>query len=316
MIGASLLVALLLQGGGPSRPAQVTARITPETPAIGEAITIELRVRAPSGSEVRFPALPDSLERLELLDPREVRDASTATFVDRTAVYRLIAFDTGSARLRFADITVRRDGAERRHPVTLPALRIRSVLPADSTGRIPRPARDLLEANGAAWRWLVALVVLAALGYWSWRRWMAWRAARAAAGPDVAERARLGFAHARALALQEAGEHGRYALAHVAVLRRYLSDRFATALPSLTAAELAPVLVASDLPVLPERVTDLLVRAEALAFARAPTGAADAQAMAGAAIALVEDIETAWQARRLRQLRATGLRRTVRRGRP
>ncbi|MEX2182555.1 MAG: hypothetical protein WD771_10970 [Gemmatimonadaceae bacterium] len=313
---AAVLLALLLQGVAPQRAAQVTARISPEAPAIGEVITVALRVRAPVGSEVRFPALPDSAVRVEALDPRAIRDASTASMLDRTAIYRLIAFDTGRATLRFGDVTIRRDGAERRYPVTLPALRIRSVLPADSTGRVPRPARGLLDADTTPWRWIVALVVVALLGYWSVRRWRAWRAERQAAGPDVAVRARLGFEHARALALLEAGETGRHALAHVAVMRRYLSERFPTALPALTAAELAPVLHAAQFPVLPERAVDLLKRAEALAFARAAATSTEAEAIAAAAMALVEDVETAWQARRERQLRDDAARRKTRQRRP
>lgn len=312
----AVALALLLQGAQPQRAAQVTARITPEQPAIGEAISVELRVRAPAGSEVRFPALPDSLERVEPLDPREIRDASSAAYLDRTAVYRLIAFDTGTARLRLGDVTISRDGAERRYPVTLPLLRIRSVLPADSTGRIPRPPRGLMEASTMAWRWFVALAVVLGLGVWAVRRWRRARAERLAAGPDPAERAELGFAHARALALLEAGEPGRHALAHVAVLRRYLSDRFPSASLSLTAAELEPVLRNGDFPVLPDRATELLGRAESLAFARAPATAADAEAMAGASVAVVEDVERALRARELRQLRDENARRKVKRRRP
>ena len=48
----------------------ITARVTPEAPAIGDPITIELRVRAPVGADVRFPVLPDTGTRIEPLDPR------------------------------------------------------------------------------------------------------------------------------------------------------------------------------------------------------------------------------------------------------
>ena len=311
---AALVVALLVQGGAPERAASVTARITPEEPAIGEAITVEVRVRAPAGSEVRFPALPDSLERLEALDPRAIQDASTRNFVDRTAIYRVIAFDTGTARMRLGDVTITRDGATRRHPVNLPGLRIRSVLPADSTGRVPRPPRAFLEVTTVPWRWMVALVVIAVLAYWGWREWRASRAARLAAGPEVAERAVSGFAHARALNLLDAGEHGRHALAHVAVLRRYLSDRFPAAALSLTAAELDPILRGDGFPVLPDRALEVLARAESIAFAHAPATAADAEAIAVAAVSLVRDVETALHARWARQEREdAGRRRFLRR---
>lgn len=297
-------LVLLVQGSlAPVRAPLLSARITPETPAIGEVITIELRVRAPTGSEVRFPALPDSLHRVEALDPRELRDASSATLVDRTAIYRLIAFDTGQATVRLGDVTVRRDGAETRHRVVLAPLRIRSVLPRDRTGRIPRPARAPLDVPSMRWRWWIALVVVFGLGswvLWNWRR--ARRAGREA--PDAAVRARSAFAHARALGLLEVGEPGRHALAHVEIVRDYLAARFPGASRSLTGTELAATLP-TDLPILPQRVADLVGRVERVAFANAPLAAPEAEALAGAAIAVVEDLEKAWQARRARDAART-----------
>lgn len=293
-------LALLLQGGGaPSRAPQISAQVTPEAPAIGEVITIEIRVRAAAGSEIRFPALPDSLSRVEALDPRALRDASSAGFVDRTAIYRLIAFDTGQASVRIGDVTVRRDGAETRHPVTLAPIRIRSVLPADSTGRIPRPARGLLEVPTMYWRWFILLgvvLILASWVLWSWRR--SRRALLTA--PDASVLAREAFAHTRALGLLEAGEPGRHALAHVGIVRDYLASRFPETARSLTGAELVAALPA-EFPILPERVSELVARVERVAFAKATIEAADAERVAVASVSIVEDVETAWQARRARE---------------
>lgn len=299
---AAVALALLLQGGVPERAAQVTVRITPDRPAIGEPITVELRVRMPAGAEVRFPSLPDSLQRLEPLDPREVRDASTANMIDRTAIYRLIAFDTGTAALRLPSITVRRDGAETQLDVPPSAFRIRSVLPADSTGRIPRPARMALPIASMRWRWWVALAVVLALGAWAFT---AWRARRGrTAEPEPVERARAAFAGVSALHLVEAGEPGRHALAHAAVVREYLATRFPTLDRSRTAAEIRHAVADADVPILPARIEDLLDLANAVAFARAPISAAEATEFGRTAVAIVEDLETAWQARQLRHAKA------------
>lgn len=304
---AALLLPLLLLAAAPAaaqevrpttRGAQVTARITPEVVGVGEPITVELRVRAPVGSDIRFPALPDSSEVVEPLDPRLVRDASTASILDRTAVYRLIAWDTGQRVVRFGDITVARDGAETRYPVVLPTLRIRSVLPADTARRTPRAARPVLEIPGGWWRLWVGLAVVLFLLALIWRAVRRRRQARLAVGPDAARVAEDGFAHCARLGLLEAGEPGRYVLAHLDVMRRYLAARYPQAGPSRTAREMRTALAGVEFPILPERVADLMLRAEPIAFARAAVSAEVARAIAEEARAVVREVETALRARR------------------
>ncbi len=290
MISALLLLAL--QGSA----AQVTARVTPEKVAVGEPITIELRVRAPLGTEIRFPALPDSNEVVEPLDPRQLREASSATIIDRTAVYRLIAWDTGQRVVRFGDITLTRDGATRRYPVTLPALQIRSVLPADTALRKPRPSRAVQDVPPPWWKYAIGAVVVLAI-LWMLRKALRSRASSQDRGPDPAKVADDAFAHAAKLGLLEAGETGRHALTHVEVMRRYLAARFPQADLTRTAREVADALVGAEFPILPARVSDLLLRSEPVAFARAPVRPDEARAIAEEAKAIVRAVETAWRAR-------------------
>ncbi len=282
----------------PALAPQVTARITPDSAGVGEPITVELRVRAPVGSDIHFPALPDSNDVVEPLDPRAMRDASTASMLDRTAVYRLIAWDTGQRTVRFPDITVTRDGAETRYPVRLPSLHVRSVLPADTAKRVPKGARDLIALGGSWWRLLVALAVILPTAWFIWRAVQRRRAMRDAMGPDAAEAAEQAFGHAGKLGLLEAGEHARFALAHVDVMRRYLGARFAGAGPSRTAREVAAALSDSDFPILPQRVAELLLKSEPIAFARASVSADEARGIAIEARAIVRDVEVAVRARR------------------
>lgn len=301
---ALLLLAICASAGAaqgtstPLRQPQVTARITPEAVGVGQPVTVELRVRAPIGAEVRFPVLPESSEIVEPLDPRSIRDASTGTMLDRTATYRLIAWDTGQRVVRFGDITLVRDGAAVTYPVSLPMLRVRSVLPADTTKRIPRPARALFAIGGGWWRLWVALAVILALGWFAWRTWRKRRHTRVDQGPDASAVAADGFAHAARLGLLEAGEHGRFALTHVDVMRRYLGARFPQAGPSRTAREVAEALSSAEFPILPDRVVELLLRSEPIAFARARVSADEAKRIAVEASAIVRDVETAWRARR------------------
>lgn len=288
----SALLVLALQGSA----AQVTARVTPEQVAVGEPITIELRVRAPLGTEIRFPALPDSNEVVEPLDPRQLREASSATIIDRTAVYRLIAWDTGQRVVRFGDITLSRDGVTRRYPVTLPALRIRSVLPADTALRKPRAARAVQDVPPPWWRFAIGAVVVLAI-LWMLRKALRSRASSRDRGPDPAKIADDAFAHAAKLGLLEAGETGRHALTHVDVMRRYLAARFPQADLTRTAREVSDALVGAEFPILPARVSDLLLRTEPVAFARAPVRPDEARAIAEEAKAIVRAVESAWRAR-------------------
>ena len=58
-------------------------------------------------------------------------------------------------------------------PIVLPNINVVSVLPADTTGVQPKPAKDVLGPDRLWWPWilLAALILVAlALAYWWWRR--------------------------------------------------------------------------------------------------------------------------------------------------
>ncbi len=298
------LAAVMLWQAGAARAPLVSVSVSPEAPAIGEPIRIELRVRAAPGTEVAFPALPDSAEAIEPLDPRALRDASTAELLDRTAIYRMIAWDTGSHALQFGDVTLARAGQETRYRVTLPPIRVRSVLPADSTGRVPRPAREPISVPGGWWRLWLGLVVVAFLAWLGWRIWKTRDRDRVPVPEDPARRADRAFTHLASLGLLEAGEYGRHVLANVAVLREYLAARFPQAGLSCTAREVADALVHVEFPVLPERVVELLLRAEPIAFAHAPVSEAEARELAQEAQDIMRDVETALRSRHASGARA------------
>lgn len=307
---ATLALLMLLQGGGePQRAPTVSVRVVPEVPAVGEPITIELRVRAARGTLVRFPVLPDTGTRIEPLDPRSITAAAADGEVDETATYKMIAWDTGSVDIAFGDVTLERNGSVTRYPVRLGALRVRSVLPRDTAARVPKDARAPLDAPTMPWRWIVALVVVAVLAWIGWRRWRAHQAAQARFDPGAAVRARQGFAHARALDLISAGEAGRHALAHVQVLRRYVAERWPELPTSLTAKELAARLEEGAFPILPERLIASLTQAEAVAYAAAGIAPDQSERLAAELTGVMEDLERAWIARQSKSLEENRLRR-------
>ena len=81
-------------------------------------------------------------------------------------------------------------------------------------------------------------------------------------------------------------------------MRRYLATRFPQADVSRTAREVADALTGAEFPILPQRVSDLLLASEPIAFARAPVSPDAARAIAVEARAIVSDVETAWRSRR------------------
>ena len=96
--------------------------ITPDTVTVGQPFRVEVRVRAPKGTSITFPAGPDSTAGVQALDPRTVRDAHDSSAVDQTAIYRLAAWDVGAQALALPDIIVSAGGRQERVP--LAALRV------------------------------------------------------------------------------------------------------------------------------------------------------------------------------------------------
>ncbi|HEX5581124.1 MAG TPA: hypothetical protein VFX39_06060, partial [Gemmatimonadaceae bacterium] len=164
------------QAARPSGAAQLRTGISmsADTVTVGSPFLVNVRVRAPLGDSLAFPAGPDTSGAVQPLDPVTVRAAGDTAAVDRTAVYRLAAWDVGEQRFELGAVTVISDGVARE--MRLPVLRVvvRSVLPADSALRVPKPARALWEFPRPWWiPWLVgllALLLLLLILWWFLRR--------------------------------------------------------------------------------------------------------------------------------------------------
>lgn len=298
----ALLVLAMVQGTSQASPRQGAApaagavqmgySITPDTVTVGDPFRVLVRVRAPRGATIEFPAGPDSGAAVEALDPRQERQGSDSLALDVTGAWRLAAWDTGDQLLRMRDVVVTVDGSVRRIPLGALSVHVRSVLPADTTLRIPKPQRAVFEFGRPWWHWLLA--ILAALGiigllvWWWWRR----RNRRRGEVEDPYAEAEAEFERVERLGLVEAGERGRYVALMVEVLRTYLARRIPEAHPSLTTSELL-IAVRDEHTVPINRLALVLADADLVKFARRATTAERARELGTEARGIVTAVHDA-----------------------
>lgn len=264
LIGALLALQALVQGGR----IQSGVVVRPDTVTVGDPFVVVVRIRAPKNAEIEFPQTPDSGAAVEAIDPVQVTPSADTSIVEQSAVYRVAAWDVGQLAIPFAEVLVRQGGLTRRVRLGEVGVFVRSVLPADSALRVPKPPRDVFTFGPPWWIWLVAALVAAALlwlAYWLWKR----RRRRPAISVDpylVAERE---FARIEALGLVPAGERSRHAALMIEVLRDYIARVSPEGQTSLTTSELLTALRRT--PVIPlQRVAALLGEIDLVKFARRP----------------------------------------------
>ena len=273
-------------------PVQMGTSVQPDTVTVGEHFVVRVRVRAPKGAEIGFPVGPDSGVAFEAVDPRREAQGADSSAVERTAIYRLVAWTVGAQRVTLGSLVVSAAGFDRRYEVPAIPIVVRSVRPADSTGKSPRPARDIVLAPPLLWPWVAGGLLLLALGLWMLRQRLRRRPAVVYAGPGALADAKRDFARIDELALIDAGERGRYVALHVDVLREYLAARIPEAARSLTSTELVAVLRA-DAPVPLPRLVPLLAAADLIKYADRPVAAKSARELAAETRGIVDSVEEA-----------------------
>lgn len=267
---------------------QAGAVVDKDTVTVGDVVRLTVRVRAPLGSTVNFPTGLDSLAPVQALEPPAVRDGADSTVVDRIATYRLAPWDIGRQPIRLGDVVVQSDDGDRRVGLTLPTLFVRSVLPADSALRVPKPARPLLGVRAPVpwWWWALAALAALAIGLLVWW-WIRRRRAPRATGDPFGD-AEAAFARVERLRLVEAGEPGRHAALMTDVVRRYLAARHEVATLAHTSGELlATVRGVPTVPV--ERLHRLFDEVDPVKFAAAPLATQRARELGEEAKAIVRE---------------------------
>ena len=286
LFAAGLACAPLTVVGSQQIAVKAGVTAAPDSVRIGDPFRVTVGIRAPRGATIEFPRTMDSSSAVQSLDPVVVRTSADTTATEQYADYRVAAWDIGSQPVRLDEVIVRLNGLERRIPLSGTVF-VRSVLPADSTQRIPKPPRALFEFGAFPW-WIWALIAAAILAIglliWWWLRRR--RRPPAAVAVDPFERAESEFQRIEALGLIEAGERGRHVTLMVEVLRDYLAARFTAAALSQTTTELQRSV--RELPSVPQdRLIRLLTEADLIKFARRPVSSDRAREIGREAHAIV-----------------------------
>ena len=270
-------------------PVQMGFRVTPDTVVIAQPFNLFIKVLAPKGVRFEFPLGPDTATQ-KGVRPIELRGEKIVGMLGDTAValYHLVAWDIGTQPLRFPDVRVTFQGQERRLPLGDASIFVKSVLPADTSLRIPKPARPLIILpvfNWMLWAAILAAAIALVLLWWVWRRFRN----RPKPPIDPYVHAQQEFARIEARKHLDKGEAEEYVAAMVDVVREYLAARVPGVRRSNTTTELLQAMrpregVEAELPQLLER-TDLVK------FARADVARDDAARIGTLARAIVDHVE-------------------------
>lgn len=276
------------------RAIQLGVRVQPDTVTVGDRFTVFVRVRAPAGATIAFPAGPDS-GTVELVTNAAFTEPRVdSLWVEQTAGYRLAAWDVDSQPLPFPDVVVRSGSLERQVPFGARSIFVRSVLPADTTLHVPKPAREMFAFGIPRWLlWLLAALLallLALLAWWLWRKLR-----RREQQLPPFEHAEREFARIEALQLPEHDQGARHVALMTDVLREYLAARISEARASQTSWELLRAMRSADAggwdAPMQSRAEKLFARADLAKFAAARIPPDEARTLGAEARALVGETE-------------------------
>jgi hypothetical protein len=292
------LFFFLLQGAvaatptvAPQAPLQVQMgfRVSPDTVLIGQPFNFFIKVLAPKGVRFEFPTGPDTTAQ-NGVRPIELRGEKIFSMLGDTAValYHLVAWDVGTQPLRFPDVRVTLEGQERRPPLGSAFVFVKSVLPADTSLRVPKPARPLITLpvfNWLLWLGLLAAAIAVVLLWWAWRRYRN----RPKPPIDAYVKAQQDFAAIEARRLLESGEAAGYLVSMVDVVREYLAARVPGVRRSDTTFELLNAMKPRD--AVETELPRWLGQADLVKFARADVTPASAVEAGRVLRAIVDHVE-------------------------
>ncbi len=287
-------VAPLVPKPVPEFPVQLGVRLTPDTVTVGQRFVAFIKVRAPVGSTIEFPTESDSAAKAtatatQMIGTPAVQVTNDSLGVIGTAAYRLAAWDVDSQGLGIPDIVVKLNGKTGYVSLGSFHVFVQSLLPADTTKRIPKPPRKPIEIKKFDWRpWLALLAALIAAAI-LWRLWV-WYRNRKRAPLDPYRAAQREFARIDAMGLVASGEGEKHAALMSDVMRDYLSARVSEVERSQTSSEL--LASAPWTHSVAKGLGELLWRTDLIKFAGIRVAPDEAEKLGAGAKAVVQSVET------------------------
>ncbi len=250
--------------------------VVPDSAEVGDVVTVAIRLVLPPGQRAIWPdtlSLPEESDVENAARVRERVDTLDDGRLQVTALYAVTPWRTGEQPLGEARFQVI-GGAETPETRTaeLPTLRVVSVLPADTAGIEPRPAKGVI---GRSWSWwpiiLTALAVLllaALLGWWIRRRRQRRPEPALAPAPTARERALAALDAARSDGLLERGEVKAFYIRVAVAVRHFLAAMEPAWGEELTTTELMARIRAMADPEEARGLEGILRAADQVKFAR------------------------------------------------
>jgi len=255
---ALLLWAAVAVQGAPFRDApelrrnvRIAARTFPDTLTVGDRVTLEVDVEAPTNWQVRFPDRLPAGGAAELLNVQvvapEARRAAPASAPPGTATwtgrYTLAVFAVGDVVLPPWTVEVRADSLQTVASTDSIRLFVHSVLDSTLAQAGLRDLKSQLGLRVSPWPWIVgglALLLALAAFFW-WRRRRGRRAAPAVPLARVRPAHEVALEALRRLESRRLPVDGKFMEHHVRlseILRRYLEDGFGVAALEETSEEI------------------------------------------------------------------------------
>ncbi len=227
-------------------PVAARVRLEPDSPVIGDPMTLLIEVIAEDGVEVLMPEFGEALDRFSIMDfaPREQLDDQGRTLFSQR--YTLRAPISGSHTLpsiliEFVDRRPGRDpapeGQDAYELLTEPmAFEVASLVPDAASADLSPPMGELAPLGSrvtSPWRWLLGLALLAiAVSPFVYRFWLRWRERRSVRSAYEVARSELDALLAARRPRPE--QANPFFVELSGIVRRYLERRFAVRSPELT----------------------------------------------------------------------------------
>ncbi|MEO5579604.1 MAG: hypothetical protein ABIR58_03030 [Gemmatimonadaceae bacterium] len=271
---------------------QLGVRISPDTVTVGQRFIVVIKVSAPAGALVDFPATTDSVAAsptgVEVIGKPLIQVASGSARPYHTAAYRMTAWDTGPQPLLLGNVVVRINGQTGYVSLAGYRVNVRSVLPPDSALRVPKPPREKIliqPLSEIPWLLFFLALLLALIAYWLWQAYR--RRRDASLDPFAAAQAE--FARIEAMNLVGSGDGDRHVTMMVDTMRAYLSARVSGIHLSHTSSEV--LAAAGSIQTVTPKLGELLWQADLVKFARHSLAADEALDAGSSSRSIVQSIE-------------------------